>query len=168
MYDFKYNIESDDLSSNNFDENPPNIIDICDINYDDSDDILSFYEKFRRTISLNLKKTGYKLGDAYLLQDEIISPTFEEVIIIWCLDKINSNLSPKIKSNFHEKLNTGVSINEFKSEIFNFFSSKQFSEEIKSKAIKCKTCSRQIVTKTDPEVLETSDVLPRHRWISKE
>ena len=162
MDDLKYNIESDNSISNNFDQNLPNILDLCDINYNDSDEILSFYEKFRRTISSNLKKTGYKLGDAFLLQDEIISPTFEEVIILWCIDKINPNLSKKIKLNFHENLNTGVSINELKDEIFKLFSSKHFSEEIKSKGVKCKTCSRQIVTKTDPEVLETSDILPRN------
>ena len=149
MEDLKFSVDQNNVSP---------LLDLCSAKYDPSDTLTNFYDKFKFTVCNSLKRKGFIIGDEHLLQDEILSPTFEEVLILWCLDKINPNLSKKIKSAFNPQLNAGVSIKELKDDIFNYFSGKEFMEEINEKSsnsLKCKDCNRQIVTKPDPEANNT-------------
>jgi hypothetical protein len=65
---------------------------------DSSDSYQSFYLKFKASICSNLKKKGdvVEFLNGELLEDEILSPTFEEIIVLWCIEKIGS----KFVSNF--------------------------------------------------------------------
>ena len=98
------------------------ILEVCEAEFDTCEGIADFYEKFRSSVCKNLKKKGYRDGDLELLQDEIISPTFEEVILLWCLDKVQPNLSRKIRPEFNDKLSTGLPMIQLKDEIFKFCS----------------------------------------------
>ena len=105
---------------------PTNILELCDFCYDTNESIASFYTKCRFLVSSNLKKKGDKLGEDFILEDEIISPTFEDVIILWCLEKINPKLPKKLKEIFGEKIVGGQSIRELQADIFEYFTSKDF------------------------------------------
>ena len=122
LYYFKMEPNNKDL--NYFDIE--NILDICDIKYLDNESIDSFYLKFRSRICNQLKKKGDKiimpkdqqLLEHELLDDEIISPTFEEVILIWCLEKIDPKLPLQLKEAFNEQLKSKISLCELQTEIF--------------------------------------------------
>ena len=81
------------------------IFDICDTKHTNSEDFSTFYHRFKATISKNLKKKGDKIDDSeILMEDEIISPTFEDVIILWCLEKVDPSLPSLIKEKFSNVL----------------------------------------------------------------
>ena len=86
-------------------KSPINIFDICDTKHTTSEDFSSFYNRFKTTISMNLKKKGDKINDSeILMEDEIISPTFQDVIILWCLEKVEPTLPSLIKEKFSDVL----------------------------------------------------------------
>ena len=81
------------------------IFDICDTKHINSEDFNTFYHRFKTTISKNLKKKGDKINDSeILMEDEIISPTFEDVIILWCLEKVDPSLPSLMKEKFSNVL----------------------------------------------------------------
>lgn len=91
------------------------IFEICETKYSKYEDLKSFYTKFRTVISNHLKKKG---DSELLFEDEIISPTFEEVIILWCLEKIDSSLPKQVKETFGNQLNGQVTLKDIHNEIF--------------------------------------------------
>ena len=133
-----------------------NILELCEIKYDPGENIFDFYDKFKGIVCDNLKKKGDQIGFVELQQDEILSQTFEEVIILWCLHKINPNLTSKLKPTFNHRLSDGLSITEFKDDIFQYFSEKDMIKEETSKLIcdKCQECFQ--VTKKDPDQFPVS------------
>ena len=48
---------------------------------------------------LKSQEKRLKKGHEELLEDEIFSPTFKELLILWCLDKVKPNLLEKKKNN---------------------------------------------------------------------
>ena len=71
---------------------------------DDQDDYISFYTKFRQAICDKLRKKGDRINyfeEQLLLEDEILTPTFEDIIVLWCLEKISPQL-PKEVTNMLE------------------------------------------------------------------
>ena len=80
------------FDSHNYEKQHENILALSEIHPTANEDFSAFYNKFRRSVCSNLKKMGTKikfLGNFELLEDEILSPTFEEVILLWCLEKID-------------------------------------------------------------------------------
>ena len=84
------------------------IFDICEVNLDKNEDLNGFYMNFRSTVCKNLKRKGDRLREdkahVTLTQDEILSPTFEEVIVLWCLEKIDPSLPKLVKETFRNQL----------------------------------------------------------------
>lgn len=133
-----------------------NILELCEIKYDPGENILDFYDKFKGIVCDNLKKKGDQIGFEEIQQDEVLSPTFEEVIILWCLHTINPNLPSKVKPTFNQRLKAGLSITEFKDDIFQYFSENDFVKEETSKLI-CDKCKEYLqVTKKDPDQFPVS------------
>lgn len=98
-----------------------NIFDISETKYVTNEDILAFYIKFRSIVCSHLKRKGDKLfssSQEILSEDEILSPTFEEVIILWCLEKINPSLPSIVKETFSNQLKGNTSLKEIHEEIF--------------------------------------------------
>ena len=91
------------------------IFEISETKYSNYENLKSFYTKFRTVISNHLKKKG---DSELLFEDEIISPTFEEVIILWCLEKIDSSLPKQVKEAFSSQLNGLVTLKDIHHEIF--------------------------------------------------
>ena len=114
------------MESNKIDLQYIDILDICDIKYLSNERIDSFYRKFRSSICCQLKKKGDKiiipkdqqLLEHELLDDEIISPTFEEIILLWCLEKIDPKLPLQVKRAFNEQFKSKTSLCELQTEIF--------------------------------------------------
>ncbi len=72
---------------------------------------------FHLLINLSLN-----LGDLELLQDEILTPTFEDIVLLWCIEKVDSSLPDKIKKNFGEQINNGTPLKELEIDIFKYLS----------------------------------------------
>ena len=84
-----------------------NILDLSDIKYCSTEDITAFYVKVRSRICDHLRKKGDRidfLDNLELIEDEILSPTFEEMILIWCLEKIDPKLPKKVNEKFGDQL----------------------------------------------------------------
>ncbi len=113
---------------------PLNILRIHEVEYDDNHSIESYFDELKKIVISSLKKKGYDNGHEKLIQDEIFSPTFEELLILWCLDKVEPNLSKKIKLIFNDKLNSGKSLHQLKDEIFSYFESEIRDNETLNKS----------------------------------
>lgn len=131
-----------------------NILDLTDAKYDPSLGVAGFYEKMKNIVLTNLRKRGHKFGEDELIQDEILSPTFEEVLIVLCLDKIQPNLSQKLKPVYSDRLNKGSCLIELKDEVFQYISKENLSDDPgKCKNCKCHKVQTKLeeVVKAEPE-----------------
>ena len=52
--------------------------------------------------------------------DEILSPTFEEIIVLWCLEKIDTRLPRQVKEAFGERVVGNVTLKDLQKEIFQY------------------------------------------------
>eukprot|EP00088_Acartia_fossae_P026817 TRINITY_DN2758_c0_g1_i4.p1 TRINITY_DN2758_c0_g1~~TRINITY_DN2758_c0_g1_i4.p1 ORF type:complete len:805 (-),score=130.43 TRINITY_DN2758_c0_g1_i4:119-2533(-) len=98
------------------------IFDVADHVISSSEDYNAFYIRFRDAVCRNLKGCGMKmkyLNNEELAQDEILSPTFEELIILWCLEKINVKLPQLTSQTFSQKMNEdNLTLKDLQPEIF--------------------------------------------------
>jgi len=88
---------------------------------DDEDDYNSFYSKFRLAICDKLRKKGDRINyfeEQLLLEDEMLTPTFEDIIVLWCLEKISPHLPIEVDKNYHEQLMGDYSLKDLQEEIF--------------------------------------------------
>ena len=99
-----------------------NIFELSDLQYSSTEDYTAFYIRFRAAVCKNLKKTGSKIkfleDTNQLLEDEILSPTFEEVVVLWCLEKIDHSLPRLANQTFGAKLIDDVTLKDLQEEIF--------------------------------------------------
>ena len=98
------------------------IFDLADINMNLNEDYNDFYQRFRNIINCHLIKRSavkrkYPDIDEFL-EDEIISPTFGNVIIVWCLQKIDVKLPYLCKQAFNHKLVHQITLKDLQKEIF--------------------------------------------------
>ncbi len=68
-----------------------NIFDISEVKYTPKEDLNEFYYKFRASVCDHFRKTGFELGD-----DEILPPMCEELIVVWCLEKIDPSVPKQV------------------------------------------------------------------------
>ena len=58
------------------------------------------------------------MGDFELIEDEILSPTFEEVILLWSLEKIDPRLPFLVNQTFGYRLIDDLTLKDIQDEIF--------------------------------------------------
>ena len=63
---------------------------------------------------------SYPLRSLELSMDEILSPTFEEIIVLWCLEKIDTRLPRQVKEAFGERVVGNVTLKDLQKEIFQY------------------------------------------------
>ena len=97
---------------------PRNILDLCEIKYDPKESFSEFYNNFRTLLSDYLMKKGDQVGPMELLEDEIFTPTFEEIIIFWCLEKVDPRLPMKIKEELGTVNQKGATLKTMEHKIF--------------------------------------------------
>ena len=107
---------------------PGNILELCDIQYQSSETINSFYMNCRSLISNILRKKGDRFGDVEVLEDEILSPTFEELIILWCLEKVDSNITKNVRQAFGDRILHGSTLSSLSQDIFQYLSINGFTK----------------------------------------
>ncbi len=114
--------------------NPVDIFNISTfvMNENNMDYYYLYFLKFRATIYAQLKKKGdvVEFLNGELSEDEIFSPTFEEIILLWCLEKIDPDLPELIKQSFSGKLQGSVTLKDLQAEIFHVIP--EILENIKS------------------------------------
>ena len=100
-----------------------NILLLSEIKYNGLDDLQTFYNNFRNMVCKQLKKKGdiikSTLKNLILDYNEIISHTFDEIILVWCLEKIH----PKFPRLIIKKLENKSSLELSKENIFNLIPS---------------------------------------------
>ena len=66
-----------------------------------------FYKQFRTSFINNLRRKGEVMthkGGKQLSEDEILSPSFEDAIVLWSLEKIDPRLPKKVRKDYEHRL----------------------------------------------------------------
>ena len=82
----------------------------------------TFYKEFRASFLDNLRKKDEPVGTrkpgAKLKEDEVLSPSFEEAIVLWTLEKIDPRLPMKVSKEYEHRLGQGTYLSDLHSSIF--------------------------------------------------
>ena len=81
----------------------------------------TFYKQYRASFIDNLRKRGdivmYK-NNFELVEDEKLSPSFENAIILWSLEKIDARLPAKVKKKYGHQMTGNVTLKDIQPVIF--------------------------------------------------
>ena len=80
-----------------------------------------FYKKFKASFVENLRKQGEEMkhkGGARLPEDETLSPSFEDAIVLWALEKIDIRLPKKVRRDYEHRLSQGTYLIDMQVTIF--------------------------------------------------
>lgn len=107
-----YNIESRGV----------NFLKIVKITYKTGDNAQTFYKQFRAGFVDNLRKAGdarshLKPGDR-MPADEALTPSFEDAIILWTLEKIDPRLPARVAKDYEHRLDKDTHLIDLQSTIF--------------------------------------------------
>ena len=86
----------------------------------DPTNITGFYNQFRNLVIANLKKKGDIImwqNNEILLEDEKLSPTFEELILAVVLGLIDPNLPVLVRSNYCHLMGKSTSLMDYRTDI---------------------------------------------------
>ena len=107
----RYNIES----------RGSHLLDVASINPKPDQLPLVFYKQFKSRIFNNLRKKGDKViykGGKRLAEDEIISPTFASIIMMWALEKLDLRLPAKVKKDFGFRMEGDITLIDLETAVF--------------------------------------------------
>ena len=81
----------------------------------------TFYKQYRASFIDNLRKRGdivtYRNGFA-LTEDEKLSPSFENAIILWTLEKIDPRLPAKVKRDYGHQMTGNIGLKDVQPVVF--------------------------------------------------
>ena len=81
----------------------------------------TFYKQYRASFLDNLRKTGdvvkYR-NNLVLTEDEKLSPSFENAIILWALEKIDPRLPSKVKKTYGHQMHGDVTLKDIQPVVF--------------------------------------------------
>ena len=81
----------------------------------------TFYKQYRASFLDNLRKQGdvvkYR-NDFVLTEDEKLSPSFENAIILWSLEKIDPRLPAKVKKSYGHQMHGDVTLKDIQPVVF--------------------------------------------------
>ena len=81
----------------------------------------TFYKEYRASFVDNLRKQGdvvHFKNDFVLLEDEKLSPSFENAIVLWALEKIDPRLPSKVKKNYGYQMTGNMTLKDVQPVIF--------------------------------------------------
>ena len=82
----------------------------------------TFYKEFRASFLDNLRKkeepVGTRKPGAKLREDEVLTPSFEDAIVLWSLEKIDPRLPMKVSKDYEHRLGQGTYLSDLSSSIF--------------------------------------------------
>ena len=110
----RYNIETKGV----------NFLRIAQINFKAGSDAQVFYKEFRSAFVENLRKAGdanhhLKPGST-LAADEVMSPTLEDSIVLWTLEKIDPRLPAKVAKVYEHRLDKDTHLIDLHVSIFQY------------------------------------------------
>ena len=98
-----------------------NFMDISKHSYKQGTPFQMFYKQYRASFVDNLRRQGdtvlYK-NDLVLTEDEKLSPSFENAIILWSLEKIDPRLPAKVKKNYGHQMTGDVTLKDIQPVVF--------------------------------------------------
>ena len=99
-----------------------NFLRIASVSFSSGDNHYAFYKKFRSAFLDNLRKTGAKndarWSDERLTADEQLSPSFEDSIVLWALEKIDPRLPEKVRRDYEHYLTDDCYLSDLHPRIF--------------------------------------------------
>lgn len=99
-----------------------NFLKIAALVYTSDQQPYTFYKQFRAAFLDNLRKAGAKddarWGEARLEKDERLSPSFEDAIILWALEKIDPRLPAMVKKEYEHQLSQDSFLSDLHPRIF--------------------------------------------------
>ena len=105
----------------NLEKKGAHFLKVSELQYKADSNHQTFYREFRSAIFDNLKKRGHTvhyLNDKNLEQDETMSPTFEETIVLWCLEKIDPRLPMHVNKTFGHQMTGSTTLKDLQIQIF--------------------------------------------------
>ena len=81
----------------------------------------TFYKQYRASFVDNLRARGDVVkfkNDLVLAEDEKLSPSFENAIVLWTLEKIDPRLPAKVKKNYGYQMSGDVTLKDLQPVIF--------------------------------------------------
>ena len=98
-----------------------NFMNIADNVYKQGVPYQTFYKEYRASFVDNLRKQGdivhYK-NDFALPEDEKLSPSFENAIVLWALEKIDPRLPSKVKKNYGYQMTGNMTLRDIQPVVF--------------------------------------------------
>ena len=98
-----------------------NLLKLTDHVYKPGTPYQSFYKGFRTDWFNNLRKEGEVMthkGGKVMTEDEILTPTFEDAIVLWCLEKIDPRLPKKVRKDYEHRLSGNTYLIDLQLTIF--------------------------------------------------
>ena len=99
-----------------------NFLKIAALVYTSDQQPYTFYKQFRAAFLDNLRKAGAKddarWGEARPEKDERLSPSFEDAIILWALEKIYPRLPAMVKKEYEHQLSQDSFLSDLHPRIF--------------------------------------------------
>lgn len=109
------------LQHYNLEKKGAHFLKVSELSYKSGTNHQTFYREFRSAICDNTKRKGHKiayLNDKELKEDENISPTFEETIVLWCLEKIDPRLPMHVSKTFGHQMVGNTTLKDLQVQIF--------------------------------------------------
>ena len=109
------------LQHYNLEKKGAHFLKVSELSYKPGTNHQTFYREFRSAICDNTKRKGHKikyLNNKELKEDENISPTFEETIVLWCLEKIDSRLPMHVSKTFGHQMVENTTLKDLQVQIF--------------------------------------------------
>ena len=103
-----------------------NFLKIAGQTYKQGDQHQTFYKQYRASFIDNLRKRGDQIkykNDVALTEDEQLSPSFENAIVLWALKEIDARLPLRVKKNYAHQMNGDVTLKDLQPVIFQNISS---------------------------------------------
>ena len=128
---------------------------------------IGFYNNYRSLIMGNLGKKGDKIlwQDSTLAQDEKLSPSHEDLILLNVLFLLHPRLPAFIKEHYSDKIGNQKRLMDYKTEILN--KAKMYIEEIQSTETQAnfiETTNAEVGEETDPQCNYMNTRRPQQRF----
>ena len=81
----------------------------------------TFYKQYRAAFLDNLRKEGDRIqykNNQIMLEDEKLSPSFENAIVLWTLNKIDPRLPARVKKNYGYQMTGNTTLRDVQPVIF--------------------------------------------------
>lgn len=103
-----------------------NFLKIASQTYKKGDQHQTFYKQYRAAFIDNLRKKNDKIkfkNDQPLAEDEQLSPSFENAIVLWALKEIDPRLPLRVKKNYGHQMTGNTTLKDLQPIIFQNISS---------------------------------------------